>query len=119
MEEDTSSPRRNDTLPLGSMRATRSSSMRFNEPQGRTKDPLVQSHRSTRSSAPPPYAPRYSHYGFIIMTKEEKKKLTRLEKRLVANVDFDDQASKCWVSIRIFTTCWDTSVGCNTPTECR
>jgi hypothetical protein len=26
------------------------------------------------------------------MTEEEKKKLTRLEKRLVANVDFDDQA---------------------------
>jgi hypothetical protein len=26
------------------------------------------------------------------MTKEEEKKLTRLERRLVANVDFDDQA---------------------------
>jgi hypothetical protein len=26
------------------------------------------------------------------MTEEEKKKLARLEKRLVANVDFDDQA---------------------------
>jgi hypothetical protein len=26
------------------------------------------------------------------MTEEEEKKLTRLEKRLVANVDFDDQA---------------------------
>jgi hypothetical protein len=29
---------------------------------------------------------------FIIMTKEEEEKLARLEKRLVANVDFDDQA---------------------------
>jgi hypothetical protein len=26
------------------------------------------------------------------MTEEEKKKLARLEKRLVANVNFDDQA---------------------------
>jgi hypothetical protein len=26
------------------------------------------------------------------MTEEEKKKLTHLEKRLVANIDFDDQA---------------------------
>jgi hypothetical protein len=36
----------------------------------------------------------YSEYGFIIMTKEEEEeeKLARLEKRLVANVDFDDQA---------------------------
>jgi hypothetical protein len=30
--------------------------------------------------------------GFIIMTEEEEKKLTHLEKRLVANVDSDDQA---------------------------
>jgi hypothetical protein len=44
------------------------------------------------SSAPPPYTPRYSTYGFIILTEEEEKKLSRLEKRLMANVDFDDQA---------------------------
>jgi hypothetical protein len=50
--------------------------------------------------------------------EEEEKKLTRLEKRLVANFDFDDH-SKCWVFIQIFTTCWDTSVGCNSPMECR
>jgi hypothetical protein len=37
------------------MRATRSSSMRFTEPQGRTEDPLVQPRRSTQSSAPPSY----------------------------------------------------------------
>jgi hypothetical protein len=30
--------------------------------------------------------------GFITMMKEEEKKLARLKKRLVANVDFDDQA---------------------------
>jgi hypothetical protein len=30
--------------------------------------------------------------GFIITTEEEEKKLAHLEKRLVANVDFDDQA---------------------------
>jgi hypothetical protein len=31
-------------------------------------------------------------FGFIMMTEEEEEKLTCLEKRLVANVDFDDQA---------------------------
>jgi hypothetical protein len=65
--------------------------MRFIEPQGRTEEPPVPPHRSTRSSAPPPYTPRYSTYGFIILSEEEEKKLSRLEKRLVANVDFDDQ----------------------------
>jgi hypothetical protein len=57
--------------------------MRFTEPQGRTEEPTV----------PPPYTPRYSTYGFIILSEEEEeKKLSRFEKRLVANVDFDDQA---------------------------
>jgi hypothetical protein len=92
MEEDTVPPRKNDTLLLGGMRATRSSSMRFTEPQGHTEKPPVPPRRSTRSSAPPPYTPRYSTYGFIILSEEEEKKLSRLEKRLVANVDFDDQA---------------------------
>jgi hypothetical protein len=91
MEEDMSPPRRNDTLLLGGMGATRSTSMRFTEPQGRTEETLVPPHRSTRSSAPPPYTLRYSTYGFIILSEEEKK-LSHLEKRLVANVDFDDQA---------------------------
>jgi hypothetical protein len=40
----------------------------------------------------PPCTPWYSTYGFIILSEEEEKKLSRLEKRLVANVDFDDQA---------------------------
>jgi hypothetical protein len=93
MEEDTTPPRRNDTLLLGGTRATRSWSMRFTEPQGRTEEPPVPPRRSTRSSAPPPYTSWYSAYGFIIMLEEEEeKKLARLEKRLVANVDFDDQA---------------------------
>jgi hypothetical protein len=81
-----------NTLLLGGMRATRNSSMRFTEPQGRTEEPPVRPRRSTRSSAPSPYVPRYSDYGFIIMTEEEEKKLTRLGKRLVANINFDDQA---------------------------
>jgi hypothetical protein len=59
--------------------------MRFTEPQGRTEEPPVPPH-------PPPYTPRYSTYGFIILSEEEEKKLSRLEKRLVANVDFDDQS---------------------------
>jgi hypothetical protein len=56
------------------------------------EEPPVPPHQSTRSSAPPPYTPRYSAYGFIILSEEEEKKLSRLEKWLVANVDFDDQA---------------------------
>jgi hypothetical protein len=66
--------------------------MRFTEPQGRTEEPPVPPRRPTRSSAPPPYTPRYSTYGFIKLSEEEEKKLSRLEKRLVANIDFDDQA---------------------------
>jgi hypothetical protein len=89
--EEMAPPRRNDTLLLGGMRPTRSLSMRFTEPQGRTEEPPVPPRRLTRSSAPPPYTPRYSAYGSIIMSEEEKK-LALLEKRLVANVDFDDQA---------------------------
>jgi hypothetical protein len=75
------------------MRATRSSSMRFTEPQGCMEEPPVPPCHSTRSSAPPPYAPQYSEYGFIIMTEEEEEeeKLARLDKRLVSNVDFDEQ----------------------------
>jgi hypothetical protein len=92
MEEDTALPRRNGTLLLGGTRATRSTSMRFTEPQGCTEEPPVPPRRSTHSSAPPPYTLRYSTYGFIILSEEEKMKLSRLEKRLVANVDFDDQA---------------------------
>jgi hypothetical protein len=76
MEEDTAPSRRNDTVLLVGMRATRSSSMRFTESQGRMEEPPVQPHRSTRSSAPPPYTLWYSEYGFIIMTEEEAKKLT-------------------------------------------
>jgi hypothetical protein len=92
MEEDTAPPRRNDALLLGGMRATRSTSMRFTEPQGRMEEPPVPPRRSTRSSTPPPYTPRYSTYGFIMLSEEEEKKLSLLEKWLVANVDFDDQA---------------------------
>jgi hypothetical protein len=51
----------------------------------------VRPHRSTRSSAPPLHAPWYS-IGFIITTEEGEEKLARLEKRLVAHVDYDDQA---------------------------
>jgi hypothetical protein len=46
MEEDTTPLRRNDTLLLGGMRATRSSSMTFTEPQGCTEEPPVPPRRS-------------------------------------------------------------------------
>jgi hypothetical protein len=47
MEEDTAPPRRNDTLLLSGMRATRSLSMTFTEPQGRTEEPPNPPRRST------------------------------------------------------------------------
>jgi hypothetical protein len=119
MEEDKTPPRRNDTLLLGGMRATRISSMRFTEPQGRTEDPPVPPRRSTHSSAPPPYTLRYSAYGFIILSEEEEKKLSRLEKRLVANVDFDDQAlNSLGFGMNIYYIL-GTLYGCNSPTGCR
>jgi hypothetical protein len=62
MEEDTAQLRRNDTLLIGGMRATRSSSMRFTEPQRRMDEPPVRPCHSTQSSAPPPYALRYSEW---------------------------------------------------------
>jgi hypothetical protein len=78
MEEDKTPPRRNNTLLLGGMRSTQSSSMRFTEPHGCTEEPPVRPHRSTQSSSPPPHTPWYSN-GFIIMTKEEEERLARLE----------------------------------------
>jgi hypothetical protein len=65
--------------------------MRFAEPQGHTEEQPAPPQRSTRSTAPPPYTPIYSSYGFIILSSEEER-LSRLEKRLVPNVEFDDQA---------------------------
>jgi hypothetical protein len=59
------------------MRATRNSFMRFTRPQGRMEESPVRPRHSTRSSAPPPYAPRYFE-GHVIMMEEEKK-LARLE----------------------------------------
>jgi hypothetical protein len=83
METNTAPPRRNDALLLGGMRAARSTSMRFTEPQGHTEEQPAPPRRSTRSTAPPPYTPIYSSYGFIILSLEEEERLSRLEKRLV------------------------------------
>jgi hypothetical protein len=66
--------------------------MRFTEPQGHTEESPVPPQRSTRSTAPPPYTLIYSSYDFIILSEEEEKRLSRPEKRLMPNVDFDDQA---------------------------
>jgi hypothetical protein len=119
MEEDTAPPRRNDALLLGGMRATRSTSMRFIEPQERTEEPPVPPRRSTRSTVPPPYTPQYSSYGFIILSEEEEKKLSRLEKRLVPTLTSTIKHSTTWVSAPTYIICWDTLDGCNSPTGCR
>jgi hypothetical protein len=119
METDTAPPRRNDALLLGSMRAARSTSMSFTEPQGHTEEPPVPPRRSTCSTAPPPYTPIYSSYDFIILSEEEEERLSRLEKGLVPNVEFDDQALYNLGFAPTYTTCWGTLDGCNSPTECR
>src|SRR6185437_13565180 len=75
-----------DMLLLGGMRDPRSSTMRFTE--GMPPRPW----RSTRSSAPPPYKPKNSEYGFIILSKEEEERLKIIKGRLRADNDFDDEA---------------------------
>lgn len=66
--------------------------MRYTEPHGHTEETPVPLLHSTCSSAPLPYEPKRSKYGFMIKMKEEEEKLGYLEGRLVANVDFDDGA---------------------------
>jgi hypothetical protein len=88
--------------------------MRFAEPQG-----PVPPRRSTRSTAPPPYTPIYSSYDFIILSSSEEERLSRLEKRLVPNVEFDDQALfNLGFGTDIYYM-WGTLDGCNSPTEYR
>jgi hypothetical protein len=53
------------------------------------------------------------------LSEEEEKKLSRLEKRLVANVDLDDQALN---SLGFGTNIYymlGTLDGCNSPTGCQ
>ena len=85
MEVDNPAPR-SDMLLLGGMRDPRSSSLRFTE--GAPPPPR----RSTRLSAPPPYKPKKSEYGFTILSKEEEERLKFMKGRLRANYDFDDEA---------------------------
>jgi hypothetical protein len=94
-------------------------SMRFTEPQGCTEEPPVPPRRSTCSSAPPPYTPRYSAYGFIILSKEEEKQLSRLEKRLVQMSILMIKLSTHWVLARTYIICWGTLDGCNSLTGYR
>jgi hypothetical protein len=74
MEEDTAPPRRNHSSPWWHEGYTKLV-MRFTKLH--MEEPPVQPRHSTRSSAPPPYAPWYSE-GYVIMTEEEKK-LARLK----------------------------------------
>jgi hypothetical protein len=53
------------------------------------------------------------------LTEEEDKKLSRLEKRLVPNVEFDDQALNYLGFGTDIYYMLGTLDGCNSPTECR
>ena len=68
--------------------------MRFSEPHGRGGAPPLPPRRTTRSTAPPPYTPKISEYGFTILSKEEEERLKHLKGRLRPNHDFDDDALK-------------------------
>jgi hypothetical protein len=49
------------------------------------------------------------------LSEEEEKKLSRLDKRLVANVDSAIKLSTHWVLARTYTICWGTLDECNPP----
>jgi hypothetical protein len=68
---------------------------------------------------PPPYTSRYSTYGFIILSEEKEKKLSHLDKRLVANVNFDDQAlNYLGFGMDIYYMLGHLD-GCKSPTGCQ
>jgi hypothetical protein len=80
MEEDTAPTRRNNTLLLSGMRATRNSFMRFTRPQGHMEE--SSSDLATRHDHPLHlHTLRSIPRGFVIMTEEEEEeeKLARLE----------------------------------------
>jgi hypothetical protein len=78
--------------------------MRYTEPRGHTKKPLVPPRRLTSSSSLLPNTPRRPN-GFIIKIgeeeEEEEERCVRLEKRLVPNFDFDDNTLQMLDSTRI------------------
>ncbi|CAN6216971.1 unnamed protein product [Urochloa humidicola] len=80
MEEDVVEPR-GDMLLLGGMRDPRSTSMRFPHP--------VPPQCSTCSTAPPPYTPKDTPYGFQLLFEEETK-FNNLIGRIMENSTFDD-----------------------------
>ncbi|CAO2163952.1 unnamed protein product [Urochloa humidicola] len=89
MEEDVIEPRR-DMLLLGDMRDPRSTSMRFPSQGTRGGAPPVPPQPSTRSTAPPPYTPKMSVYGFKLLSEEEERKFNILVERIMENSAFDD-----------------------------
>ncbi|XP_004967213.1 uncharacterized protein LOC101770300 [Setaria italica] len=60
----------------------------FDEPHGIPEAVPQPSRRATRSQSR--YAEKMSIYGFTIKRKEEEERLNKIEGRLVANHDFDD-----------------------------
>ncbi|CAN6234472.1 unnamed protein product [Urochloa humidicola] len=85
MEEDVIEPRW-DMLLLSGMRNPGSTFRRFTC----TCVPPVPPRRSTRSTAPSPYKPKETPYGFIIMSEEEELRLNNLKARVMENSTFHD-----------------------------
>jgi hypothetical protein len=117
MEEDTAPPRRNDTLLLSGMRATRSTSMRFTEPQGRRRS--RPSHLVDR-----PVHPRHLHTlcGTPHMASSYYRRRRRnslsLRRGLWQTSISTIKLSTHWFRHR-HIICWGTLDGCNSPTGCR
>jgi hypothetical protein len=103
--EDRTLPRRNDTLLLGGMRATRSTSMRFTEPQGCTEEPPVPPRRSTRSYAPLPYT---LHMDSSSRRRRMRRNLLAFRRGLWRTSTSTIKLSTHWVLAQTFIICWGT-----------
>ncbi|CAN6299830.1 unnamed protein product [Urochloa humidicola] len=89
MEEDIVKPQR-DMLLIGGMCDPRSASMRFPEPRAQAGTPPLPPRHTTRSTAPLPYTPKETPYGFQLLSEEEEAKLKNLMGRIMENSTFDD-----------------------------
>ncbi|CAO2146640.1 unnamed protein product [Urochloa humidicola] len=89
MEEDTVEARR-DMLLLGGMRDLRSASTRFLQPRAQAGAPPCSTPTTTRSTAPPPYTPKETPYGFMLLSEEEEAKFKNLVGRIMENSTFDN-----------------------------
>jgi hypothetical protein len=101
------------------MRATRSLSMRFTEPQGRMEEPpfhLIDLldhplHLYTLCGTP--------HMASSSCRRRTRRNSLTLRRGLWRTSISTIKLSTHWVLARTFIICWGTLDGCNSPTRCR